>query len=375
MLGETIESDKAIEDLVYAPVDPSPAVIPSDDSINRAVELLKNAKHPLAIIGKGAAYAKAEDEVKDFIESTKIPFLPMSMAKGVLPDTHEFSAAAARSLSLSRADVVVLLGARLNWLLSNGGKPFSPDAKFVQIDIDGTEVDSNRPILAPIVGDLKSALSKLNVAVKNAGVQAPADWLKAISDKKATNADKMAKAMSTADTKYPMGFYGVLKPIKELIAANPDTYLVSEGANTLDIGRNVIDILQPRHRLDTGTWGVMGIGISYAAGVAVETGRPVIALEGDSAFGFDAMDMETICRYQLPVIVVVINNGGIYKGTSHSTEVEVDRPDPTKLDNDAHYDMLAAAFGGDGYFVEKPDEFKNALQKAYSAGKPAVISV
>lgn len=375
MLGETLESDLPIEDLVYAPVDPSPSVVPSGESIDRAVELLKSAKHPLAIIGKGAAYAQAENEVKDFIETNKIPFLPMSMAKGVLPDTHESSAAAARSLSLGGADVVLLLGARLNWLLSNGGKPFSPDAQFIQIDIDGTEMDSNRPIQAPIVGDLKSALTKLNLAVKAAAIQAPADWLTAINDKKAANAEKMAKAMSTADTKYPMGFYGVLKPIKDLIAANPDTYLVSEGDNTLDIGRNVIDILQPRHRLDTGTWGVMGIGMGYAAGVAVETGKPVIALEGDSAFGFDAMDIETICRYNLPVIVVVINNGGIYKGTSHSTAVEVDRPDPTKLDIDAHYDMLATAFGGDGYFVEKPDEFQVALQKAYAAGKPAIINV
>ncbi len=375
MLGNCIQSNNSIEELVYAPVDPVTEIIPNDASIARAAELLKQAKNPLVIVGKGAAYAKAEAEVKEFVEATSIPYLPMSMAKGVLPDTHELCVSAARSLSLSNADVVVLLGARLNWLLSNGEKPFRSDAQFVQIDIDANEIDSNRLIQAPVVGDLVSSLKKLTAAAQQLGVKAPQGWLDQLAEKKNANIEKMSGAITAAQDNYPMGFYGVLGPIKELIAQNPDTYLVSEGANTLDIGRNVIDILKPRHRLDTGTWGVMGVGMGYAAGVAAETGCPVIALEGDSAFGFDAMDFETICRYNLPVVVVVVNNGGIYKGTSHSTVVKVDRDDPTKLDIDAHYDMLATAFGADGYFVEKPEEYRAALAQAFASGKPSIINV
>ena len=233
------------------------------------------------------------------------------MAKGLISDEDKHSAAAARSLSLSGADVVILIGARLNWMLSHGAAPtFNPNAKFVQLEIEATEFDSNQKIDAPLQGDLNSILAKLVPALEKAGYQTPQAWLDEISAKTAENAAKFAKRVEAGETNAKFGYYGTLEPIKEYFLKNPDTYLVSEGANTLDIGRNMIDMKLPRHRLDTGTWGVMGVGLGYAIATAIETGKPVVALEGDSAFGFDGMEMETICRYHLPITVLLSTTVG-----------------------------------------------------------------
>ncbi len=356
---------------IYKVVDPAPKQLPSDDAINRAVELLKDAKHPVILLGKGSAYAQSEDEIRELVNKTNIPFLPMSMAKGVVPDDSPASAASARSFTLGQADVVLLIGARLNWMLSNGESPlFSEDAKFIQVDIDATEFDSNRKIDAPLQGDIKSVMQKLNSAAINAGVKAPTDWIDAIKTESEKNNTKFAKRISASEAKSTLGYYSAIEPINYLMQKHPDTYLVSEGANTLDIGRDLIGMQKPRHRLDTGTWGVMGVGMGYAIAAAIETGKPVIALEGDSAFGFDGMEMETICRYHLPVIVVIINNGGIYNG---DVNVVPDQPGPTVLDHNAHYGDISKAFGGDSYRVNNYEEMKDALEKAYESGNPTII--
>lgn len=228
---------------IYKVVDPAPKQLPSDEAINRAVELLNNAKHPVLLLGKGAAYAQAEDEIRELVAKTNIPFLPMSMAKGVVPDDSPASAASARSFTLGQADVVLLVGARLNWMLSNGGSPlFSPDAKFIQVDIDATEFDSNRKIDAPLQGDIKSVMQKFNSAVIDAGVKAPQDWLDQIKTESEKNNTKFAKRISASEAKPTLGFYSAIEPINDLLQKHPDTYIVSEGANTLDIGRNLISM-------------------------------------------------------------------------------------------------------------------------------------
>lgn len=330
---------------IYKVVDAAPKQLPSDEAIDRAVELLKNAKHPVILLGKGAAYARSEDEVRELVDKTKIPFLPMSMAKGVVPDDSPSSAASARSLSLGQADVVLLICARLNWMLSNGEAPlFREDAKFIQVEIDATEFNSNRKIDAPLQGDIKSVLQKLVLAIEKAGIKAPQDWLDLIAQDSKKNNDKFAARISASEAKPTLGYYSAIEPINDLMQKHPDTYIVSEGVNTLDIGRNLFGMQKPLHCLDTGTWGVMGVGLGYAIATAVETGKPVIALEGDSAFGFDGMEMETICRYHLPITVIIVNNGGIYNG---DVNVVKDQLGPTVLDHDAHYGDISKAFGGD----------------------------
>ncbi len=359
------------EKTLFKVVDPAPVQLPTNEALERAVKMLKGAHHPLVIIGKGAAYAHAEEEIREFIDQTKFPFLPMSMAKGVLPDEHPSSVAAARSLSLKEADVVLLLGARLNWLLSNGEAPhFSPDAKFIQVDIDASEFDSNRQTHAPLQGDIKAVVNLLNEKVTQIGLKANQEWLDLLNAKIQENKAKMTTRLTTKRS--PLGYYGALVPLMNLFKKHPDTYLVSEGANALDIGRNVIDLSLPRHRLDTGTWGVMGIGLGYAIGAAIEMQRPVIALEGDSAFGFDGMEVETICRYNLPITIVILNNGGIYNGKDREVP---DQPGPTMLDAKAKYELIATAFGGDAYQVTTQEELEEALNKAYASGRPNIINV
>lgn len=281
---------------VYKLVDPAPKQVPNDEAISRAVDLIKNAKKPLIILGKGAAYDQTEKQVQQLVAETNIPFLPMSMAKGLIPDDSPHSAAAARSLSLRNADVVIVIGARLNWMLSYGDAPqFNPHAKFVQLDIDATQFDSSQPISAPLQGDLKSILGKLVPALLATGYQAPAAWLEQIAQDTEKNDKKFAQRIANGKVAQKFGYYGAIAPIAEYFQQHPDTYLVSEGANTLDIGRDMIGMQLPRHRLDTGTWGVMGVGLGYAIAAVVETGKHVVALDGDSAFGFDGMEIETIC--------------------------------------------------------------------------------
>lgn len=330
VLGQAVEASAA-SGAIWRPVDPAPRLLPAPEAIDRALDVLAQAQRPLLVLGKGAAYAQADNVIREFVEHTGIPFLPMSMAKGLLPDSHPQSAAAARSLAMARADVVLLVGARLNWLLGNGESPqWSADAKFIQVDIEASEFDSNRPIVAPLTGDIGSVMSALLEAAADRSSVASAAWTGELADRKARNSAKMRRRL--ADDHHPMRFYNALGAIRSVLQRNPDVYVVNEGANALDLARNIIDMHLPRHRLDSGTWGVMGIGMGYAIAAAVETGRPVVAIEGDSAFGFSGMEFETICRYRLPVTVVILNNGGVYRGdeaTIFRSAAPVWRHDPS----------------------------------------------
>ena len=276
--------------------------------------MLKAAKRPLIILGKGAAYAQADDAIRALVEKSGVPFLPMSMAKGLLPDTHPQCAGAARSTVLKDSDVVMMIGARLNWLLSHGKGKTWGDApkKFIQVDIEPKEMDSNVEIAAPVVGDIASCVAALLEGMGGSWPKAPADWTGTVTAKRDENVAKMAPRFM--NNKSPMDYHGALGALRTIIKERPDTILVNEGANTLDLARGAIDMYKPRKRLDVGTWGVMGVGMGSAIAAAVETGCQVLAVEGDSAFGFCGMEIETICRYKLPVCVVVFNNDGIYRG-------------------------------------------------------------
>ncbi|WP_258173955.1 oxalyl-CoA decarboxylase [Mycobacterium shigaense] len=368
VLGQAMDVSAAA-DTVWRVVDPAPRQLPAPEAVDRALEVLAGAQRPLIVLGKGAAYAQADGVIRKFVESTGIPYLPMSMAKGLLPDCHPQSAAAARSLAIARADAVLLVGARLNWLLGHGESPqWSADAKFVQVDIAPTEFDSNQPIFAPLVGDIGSVLSALCDGLGARPIAVSAQWTDELAERRARNDAKMRERLD--EDPYPMRFYNALGAIHAVLQDNPDIYVVNEGANALDLARNVIEMQLPRHRLDTGTWGVMGIGMGYAIAAAVETGRPVVAIEGDSAFGFSGMEIETICRYQLPVTVVILNNGGVYRGDEATTG---DDPAPTVLNARARHELIAEAFGGKGYHVSTPSELRAALAEAVASGGPSIV--
>jgi oxalyl-CoA decarboxylase len=373
LFSQVIKADAGARSLVKV-IDAAPAQIPAPAAVKRALDVLRSAKRPLIVLGKGAAYAQADDAIRTLVEKSGIPFLPMSMAKGLLPDTHPQCAGAARSTVLKDADVVMLVGARLNWLLSHGkgktwGEPGSK--KFIQIDIEPKEMDSNVEIVAPVVGDIGSCVSALLEGMDAKWPAAPAEWTNAVKAKREENVAKMAPRLMKNTA--PMDFHGALGALRTVVKERPDAILVNEGANTLDLARGVIDMYKPRKRLDVGTWGVMGIGMGFAIGAAIETGKPVLAVEGDSAFGFSGMEVETICRYNLPVCVVIFNNNGIYRGTDVNS---AGGPDPatTVFVKGSRYDKMMEAFGGVGVSVTTPDELKRAVNQAMDSGKPTLIN-
>jgi oxalyl-CoA decarboxylase len=373
LFGQTMDAEAGEKSLVKV-VDPAPRQIPSAESVSRALDVLKSAKRPLIILGKGAAYAQVDADIRAFVENSGVPYLPMSMAKGLLPDNHLQSAGAARSLALKESDVVVMLGARLNWLLSHGkGKTWgAPGSKqFIQVDIEPREMDSNVEIAAPVVGDMGSCVRALLEGLGDDWPAPSAEWTGAIREKREANEGKMASRLLS--NSLPMNFHNALGAIKQLIKERPDAILVNEGANTLDFARSIVDMYEPRKRLDVGTWGVMGIGMGFAIAAAIETGKPVLAVEGDSAFGFSGMEVETICRYNLPVCVVVFNNNGIYRGTDVNPSGHPDVA-TTVFVKDSRYDRMMEAFGGVGVYATTPEELTAAVKQAFASGRPTLVN-
>lgn len=354
--------------------------------IEKTVSLLRNAKRPLIVFGKGAAYSRAENELKKLVESTGIPFLPTPMGKGLISDTHELAATAARSLAIGKCDVAFVIGARLNWLLHFGEPPkWSKDVVFILVDISEEEIELRKKSVnvgAGLVGDAKCVLESVNKAIKDEpfclGKSHP--WVEELKKKVKDNVVRLEAQL--AKDVVPFNFFTPLRIIRDAILAvgSPAPVVVSEGANTMDVGRAVLVQTEPRTRLDAGTWGTMGIGLGYCIAAAVASpGRLVVAVEGDSGFGFSAMEVETLVRYQLPVVVIVFNNGGVYGGDRRSPE-EIDGPHkhdpaPTSFVPGAAYHTLIEAFGGKGYLVGTPEELKSALSESFSARKPAVINV
>ncbi len=373
LFSQTMERLEGLSSLIKV-VDPAPRQIPAPDSVARALDLLKGAKRPLIILGKGAAYAQADAAIRNLVEKSGVPYLPMSMAKGLLPDTHALSASAARSYVLAEADVVMLVGARLNWLLSHGkGKTWgTPKQKqFIQIDIEPKEIDSNVAIAAPLIGDIGSCVEALLGGMGSNWAHPPADWTKAIFERKEKNLAKMSATLALNPV--PMNFHSALAVVRTIVTDRPDIILVNEGANTLDFTRSIVDMHQPRKRLDVGTWGIMGSGMGFAVAAAVTTNKPVLAIEGDSAFGFSGMEVETICRYNLPICVVVFNNNGVYGGMDVNKSGGTDVA-PTVFVKGARYDKLIEAFGGVGVNATTPQELSKAIVEALNSGRPTLIN-
>lgn len=356
----------------FVPVEPASPVCPTPQSVDRAMTLLASAKKPVFLLGKGAAYSQNDDKIKKLIETTGIPFYPMSMAKGLMPDNHPLSAISARSLIMEEADVVVLVGARLNWLLSRGHGKWNKANKYIQLDIDPEEIDCNVKIDAPVIGDLGCTLDALLAALPNYKLSMDPAWLKEIQAKTVeANAWIQQKLAPSPE---PMDHWDALRAVKNVLEANPDVILVNEGANTLDDCRDAVDMFLPRHRIDCATWAIMGMGAGSAIGAAIATGKSVVTVQGDSAFGFSGMDVATMCRFNLPITVCVFNNGGIYNNIGVNPSHNGD-PAPTTLDLNARYDKIMEAFGGTGIYVTTPEEFQKALEDAIKSKKPTLIDV
>nr|XP_020032563.1 2-hydroxyacyl-CoA lyase 1 isoform X3 [Castor canadensis] len=332
---------------------PPPISMADTSAVCTAASTIKNAKQPLLIIGKGAAYAHAEESIRKLMEQCNLPFLPTPMGKGVVPDNHPNCVGAARSRALQFADVIVLFGARLNWILHFGLPPrYQPDVKFIQVDICAEELGNNVRPAVTLLGDI-NAVTKQELASQKS---------------------------------LPMNYYTVFYHIQEQLPK--DCFIVSEGANTMDIGRTVLQNYLPRHRLDAGTFGTMGVGLGFAIAAALvakdrNPGQRVICVEGDSAFGFSGMEVETICRYNLPIVLLVVNNNGIYQGFDTDSWNEMVKfrdattvAPPMCLLPNSHYEQVMTAFGGKGYFVQTPEELQKSLRQTLEdTATPSLINI
>jgi 2-hydroxyacyl-CoA lyase 1 len=264
LLDDVISGQVDEESFSYppgVPDPPRPTVDPS--SIEAAIDALRSARQPLVIIGKGAAYARAEDEVREFIETTQLPFLASPMGRGVLPDDHPLSVGAARSLVLQNADLIFLIGARLNWIMHFGLPPrFKEGVRVVQMDISAEEIGTNVPTEVPLIGDAKAITGQLNAYLSEHPWHYPEEstWRTAIAKKIEENVATTAPML--VDDSKPMGYYRALREIRDLLP--DDAIVVAEGASTMDISRQVINNSLPRHRIDAGSWGTMGVGLPQA---------------------------------------------------------------------------------------------------------------
>jgi len=309
------------------------------------------------------------------VEKRGIPFLSSPMGKGVVSDIHENCVSGARSLALQGADVILLVGARLNWMFSYGGAPtFSESVKIIQIDICMEELHSNKQAEVALMGDATQVLKQLIQATAEFPKSDIVLWWDKLKAKLQSNAVSLEKKI--LDDSKPIKYHFILSKIASLIPK--DSIIVNEGANTMDIGRVVLPNYYPRTRLDAGSTGAMGVGIGYAIAAAItHPDKKIIAVEGDSAFGFSGMEVEVACRYKLNIIFIVLNNGGIYKGQT-TEDMASKNPvllSPTSLTPNSRYEKIIEAFGGKGFYLDDPSQAESTLREALSTNTPTIVNI
>ena len=368
--GEVDEDD--VPPVATVPEPPRTQAMP--ENVEAALDVLESAERPLVIVGKGMGWSRAEDEVRAFIERTRLPFLASPLGKGVLDDDHPLSVGAARSHALRESDVIFLMGARLNWIMHYGLPPrFNKDVRIIQLDVAPEAMGNNVPTEVPLVGDGKAVVGQLNKALENRQWFYPSDteWHAGIAEKAAANAAAIQPMID--DDSNPTNYYRALKDIREWMPE--DAVIIGEGANTMDIGRTQLPNAKPRTRLDAGTYGTMGIGMGFAiAAAVVHPDRPTVSVSGDSAIGFSGMEIETACRLNLPIKIVVLSNGGIGSGLEAFPTDGSPLP-PRVLTIGSGYERMMEAFGGKGFYVEDPKKLRGALDEAMAYNGPALVNV
>ena len=373
---DIISGECDLDDIVQVERVPEPPrMVAPTENIEAALDVLEGAERPLVLVGKGMAWAHAENEVRDFIDRTQLPFVRSPMGKGVVPDDHPLAVSAARTLALQNADVIFLMGARFNWIFHFGLPPrFAPDVKVIQLDISPEEIGHNKPSEVALVGDGKAIMSQMNQALEGRQWFYPQDtpWRIALGEKVSANVAQIQAQVN--DDTAPAGYFRALRDVAAWMPEN--AILSAEGAGTMDIGLTQLPVSDARACLNAGTYGTMGVGLGHAiAACVVHPDRPVIHLSGDSAIGFSGMEMETLARYNLPAKIVVLNNGGIGPGMPEIPEDPMMNMKPNALIYGARYDKIMEDFGGKGFFVEDPKEIPAALDQAMAFPGPALVNI
>ncbi|KAI8777704.1 2-hydroxyacyl-CoA lyase 1 [Biomphalaria glabrata] len=389
MTGDLIGGQVEDNNVNFLPIcQPSPVSMSCPKKVEAAVDLIIKAERPLVVVGKGAAYAQAEDVINQLVEMTQLPVLPTPMGKGVVPDDSPLCISAARSKALQEADVILLLGARLNWMLHFAAPPrFSSKVKIIQVDICPEEMGNNSASGVALPGDVGVVVSQIVKNIKSRSVQlkfsADSPWWSLLRKKIEANVQNV-QTMSN-DNSIPLNYYAAFSEVQRAIPK--DCIIVNEGSNTMDIGRTMLPNIFPRHRLDAGTFGTMGVGVGFAIAAAIYCrdywpNKRVVCVQGDSAFGFSGMEIETIARYHLPVVIIIFNNNGISYGIKEDTwenakkagDLFITVP-PTSLQPNTRYEKLIEAFGGQGYFAKTKEELRESLQSALKDQMPSIINV
>jgi 2-hydroxyacyl-CoA lyase 1 len=356
-----------------------PKFIPPKSQLEQAVALLSTAKNPLIVIGKGSSFSGGANAIRRFINTHNLPFLPTPMGKGVVPDSSELNVSSARSQALRNADVVLLLGARLNWILHFGETPrWHHSVKFIQVDTNPEEIGHNNPraVQYGLVGDIGLVTQELDSLLGSYKYSGIPESIKETIRKN----NKSLEIKETA-VQPQLNYNLVYKTLRDLIEPiEEDVILVTEGANTMDVARISFPQSFPRQRLDAGTNATMGIGLGYAiASKTAHKDKNVVAIQGDSAFGFSAMELETAVRSHLPIIVVVMNNSGIYRGVPDPKEYDVFEKLPsTALSKETRYDLLGQSLGCLGFMAKTQEEVDMAFREALNGlkrGESSVINV
>ncbi len=329
------------------------------------------------LLGKGVRWSDCSEQLAFLVEALGLPFLPSPMGRGFIPDDHALCVSAARTYAMRNADVVLVLGARLNWMFGMG-RAFPPDARIIQVDIDASEIGLQHEAAVGICGDAGQVVSQLLAeidgkaqAVAAARLEGP--WLNDLRAQCERN-EKSLEAVMNSDA-VPMTHHRLLKEVRDAVPR--DTIFSVDGQIVLSAGRQVLPSYYPASRLNSGSNGCMGVGIPFAIGAKLAAPhRPVVSINGDSAFGFNGMEMETSIRAGAPVVFVVDNNEGIMGGilngrmfkSGFSERVAMYQPG-------IRYDKIIEAFGGYGEHVERPQDIGPALARAFACGTSACIDI
>lgn len=404
IINNSLETEDAADIEETPQVSDPPTGAADEGRLQKAVQLIKRAKAPLVLIGKGAAYAHAEAPIRHLINSTHLPFLPSPMGKGVVPDSHLQNVSSTRSAALKIADVVLILGARLNWIFHYGEPPkWNFNAKFIQVDISAEEMGRNAgDAELSLLGDVGTVVSQLSKSLAGWTYDpSVSDFIATLEIVKRKNEAMALQAAS--DPSIPLTYARAFDVIKTALhSLSPPSEggicYVAEGANTMDISRSIFPLEHPRLRLDAGTYATMGVGLPYAiaaweayngrhsvASSGLARRKKVVAIEGDSAFGFTSMEIETMTRMGMDILIFVINNGGIYFGDSNTADDWKEKQDRTMkgepglrswaLGWEVQYEKIAEACGGLGFFVRTPEELTKATTSGFNATVPVIVNV
>ena len=339
------------------------------EEIESLLAMLEAARSPIVVAGSGVLWSEAERELQGFVEQTGIPFYTTPQSRGMIPEDHPLCYLTARSTAFREADLILVIGTRLNYVIGHAAPPrFAAEAKRVRIDIDPAEIATSRQLDLGIVGDAQAVLRQLLDAARDRiGADSFASWRERLRGRNSGKQEEQEALLASSEV--PIHPLRLCKEIRDYI--DRDAVLVVDGQEILNFGRQTIPSFVPNHRMNSGVFGTMGVGLPLGVGAKLAApDKQVVVLHGDGSFGMNAMELDTAVRHGVPVLVVISLNGG--------WTADPDRAKPGRDLGYTRYDKIAETLGAHGEYVEDPDDIRPALERAAAAnaaGRPALVNV